>query len=281
MKNIAVFSEFEGVYELFLLEMLKEVDDKLPSAKFKHSVNVFKAALVENIVESDDGNHLLRMSDDFENAPENVGFNSDVHNGVLLTRNVEEFGIARKNLLVFDVKGDLPKRRNTVEVDESGVFSGFFAVDRNFSDALTGKNVGDSSESLAAIEFEIFADVGHVDADLSTHELIDSGDDSGTLVFAGISVEVADFAGDRTVDDGVGGVAIALEHFANARAKNGEVELVERLGESETVEIVDSDNKGGENVTETPMFFLFGDIKDFLVFDSLLVIVLGEVEELF
>lgn len=184
-------------------------------------------------------------------------------------------------MFVLDVKGNLPERRNTVEVDESGVFSGFFAVDGNFSDALAGQNVGDSSESLATIEHEIFANVGHVDADLGTHELIDSGDDSGTLVFAGLSVAFADFAGDRAVDDGVCGVAVALEHLANARAKNGEVELVERLGESERVEVVDGDNKGGENVAETSIFFLFGDIKDFLVFDSLLVIVLGEIEELF
>lgn len=72
MKNIAVFSDFEGRYELFLLEMLKEVDDKLPSAKFNHSVNVLKATFVENVSESDDRDHLLGMSDDFENASENV-----------------------------------------------------------------------------------------------------------------------------------------------------------------------------------------------------------------
>lgn len=230
---------------------------------------------MKDIGESDDGNHLLRVSENFENASQDVGFDGDIHAGILLVRNVEQSGVARQDLPAFNVGSDFPKRRNTVKVNDGG----FFAVDSGLGDTFARQNGGDDLVGIAAVVLEVLASVGHVNGDLSAHELIDSVIDGGTLVFAGIGVVIADLAGNSAIKDRISGVAVVCAHLADTGAENSKVELVERLRESKIVLVVDAYAEGRDNITEFAVVAFLADFQDFALFDSLAKVVVGEVEE--
>ena len=232
---------------------------------------------MEDIGESDDGNHLLGMSDNFEDAAQNVGFYSDIHASVLLVRNVKQRGVARQDLPAFNDGSDFPKGRNAVKVDDGR----FFAVDSSLGNALARKNGGDDLVGIAAVVLEVLASVGHVNGDLSAHELIDSVIDGGTLVFAGFGVASADLAGNSAIKDRISGVAVVCAHLADTGAENSEVKLVERLRESKVVLVVDAYAEGRENIAELAVVAFLVDCQDFALLDSLMKVVVGEVKESF
>lgn len=232
---------------------------------------------MEDISESDDGNHLLGVSNDFKNATQDIGFDGDIHASVLLVGHVEKFSVTRQDLTAFNVGSDFPKRRNAVKINDCR----FFAVDSSRGDAFAREKGGDDFVGIAAVVFEILASVSHVNGDLSAHELINGVIDGGTLVFAGIGVVIADFACDSAVEDRGRGVTVLSIPFADTAAKDSEVELVKRFRQSEIVEVVDSDAEGRENIAEFIVIAFLADFQDFALLDSLLIVFIGEVEEAF
>lgn len=163
--------ELESFDKPFSLQVLEENENGFTSVTFLVAAGTFKAALLEDIGESDDGYHLLGMSDNFENATQDIGFDGDIHASILLVGHVEQSGITRQHLPTLNVCGDFPNGRFAVERNDGG----FFAVDGGLCDAFRRKNGGDNLVSIAAVVLEVLARIGHVNGDLSAHELIDSG----------------------------------------------------------------------------------------------------------
>ena len=259
------------------LQVVEQGENSFAHVPFLIAVGVVEAALLEDIGEGDDGNHLLGVSKNFEYAPQDIGFDGDIHASILLFGDVKKFSVARQDLTAFNIESDFPKWRNAVKVNDGG----FFSVDSGLGDALARKNGGDDFVGIAAVVFEVLASVSHVNGNLSAHELIDSVVDGDPLVFAGFGVASADFAGDSAINDRISGMAVIGAHFANAPAENGEMELVERFREREIVLVVDADAEGRENIAELVVVAFLVDFQYFALFDSLVEVVVGEVEEAF
>lgn len=270
-----MFVELWSVNESLSLQVIEKAEYSFAYVHFLIAAGVVEAALLEDISESDDGNHLLGVSDDFKNATQDIGFDGDIHASILLVGHVEKFSVTRQDLTAFNVGSDFPKRRNAVKVNDCR----FFAVDSSRGDAFAREKGRDDFVGIAAVVFEVLASVRHVNGDLSAHELIDSVIDGGTLVFAGIGVVIADFACDSAVEDRGRGVAVLSVPFAETAAKDSEVELVKRLRQSEIVVVVDSDAEGRKNIAELTVIAFLADFQDFALLDSLVIVVVGEVEE--
>ena len=75
--------------------MFKECNHDITSTKFSHSVSVCEAACFQNVIESDDRNHLLRVCDAFESTAKSAKLDAYIHSGILHVRNVKKTGVAR------------------------------------------------------------------------------------------------------------------------------------------------------------------------------------------
>ena len=151
--------------------MLEENENGFTSVTFLIATGTFKAALLENVGESDDGHHLLGVSKNFKYATQDVSFDGDIHASILLVGNVEQSGVARQDLIVLHVGGDFPNGRFAVERNDSG----FFAVNGGLGDAFGRKNGGYNLVGFAAVVLEVLTRISHINGDLSAHELIDGG----------------------------------------------------------------------------------------------------------
>ena len=74
--------------------MFKKLNHDITSVAFFIAASFFKAACFQDVIESDDGNHLLGMRYAFECAPKCTKFYCNVHSGVIHIAYVEQTGIA-------------------------------------------------------------------------------------------------------------------------------------------------------------------------------------------
>ena len=87
VERIAAFGEFEGFDELFLLEVLKEFDDRVTGVTLFVTTGFFKAALLEDIFEGERRCQLpVRL--DFNDSAQDVVLELDVHLRVILIGHV-------------------------------------------------------------------------------------------------------------------------------------------------------------------------------------------------
>ena len=74
--------------------MLKKFNHDISNVAFFIAAGVCKAALVKNVMESDDRNHLLGMRYTFESSPESTKLDSYVHFGILHIGYSDKAGVA-------------------------------------------------------------------------------------------------------------------------------------------------------------------------------------------
>ena len=90
--------------------MLKKFNHDIASVAFFIAAGVCETALVKNIMESDDRNHLLGVRYTFESTPQSTKLDSYVHSAVVHIGNVKKTGVAGQDLIVFYFRSDFPKR---------------------------------------------------------------------------------------------------------------------------------------------------------------------------
>ena len=147
VERVTAFGEFEGFDELFLLEVLKEFDDRVTGVALFVTTGFFKAALFEEILEGE-RRYQLPVRLDFNDSAQDIVLEFDVHFCVLLTRHVEESGLEGEDL-PFEVS-DLPHGRLVEKLNHYG----FPAVDCGFGDAFAGQKWRENFKSLATVAVE-------------------------------------------------------------------------------------------------------------------------------
>ena len=151
---------------------------------------------------------------------------------------------------------DLPEGRFAGKLNDGR----FFAVDSGFGDFFSGQERGKDFKGVAIVAFELLTIIGHVDLSFEKHKLFDAVDNGGELDFAGVGVVVVDLAGESAIDDAGRDEAVADVIFADGDAKDGEVELLDRLGEGEGRMLVDEDSEGRKDFAEFLVTFNLDEI---------------------
>ena len=151
---------------------------------------------------------------------------------------------------------DLPEGRFAGKLNDGR----FFAVDSGFGDFLSGQERRKDFKGVAIVAFELLTIIGHVDLSFEKHKLFDAVENGGELYFAGVGVVVVDLAGESAIDDAWSDEAGADVIFADGDAQDGEVELLDGLGESDRRLFVDEDSEGRKDFTEFLVVFNLDEI---------------------
>lgn len=159
------------------------------------------------------------MSLYFNDSTQDVIFQLDVHFGIVLIGNVEEFGVEVHELILE--AGDLPERRFGHQLNDGRLSS----IDCG-SNTFAGKKGRKNFKGFTVIAVGFFAVVSHVNFCLKEHKFFDRVHDSGELIFAGFGVSVVDLTGEPAIDDTGRDVAIADVVFGDSDAENIEVKLL-------------------------------------------------------
>ena len=195
------------------------------------------------------------MSFNFNDTTQDIIFKFDIHLGILLFRHVEELGIEGHEL-IFEA-GNLPERGFVKQLNDDRVS----AVDCG-SNTFAGKKWRENFKGFAVVAVGLFAVVCYVDVGFEEHELIDTVQYVGKLVFAGIGVSVVNFACEPTINDAGSDKTVADVIFGDANAENVEVKLLNGFGEREGRVLVNEDSERGNDFSEFLVIFnldeLFG-----------------------
>ena len=253
--------------------MLEEGKHELAGAQFCLSISVFDATFAEDVGEGNGGRHIV--SNDFENPAQDVELDHDVQFGILLMGYVEQFGVEGKELVVFD-GGDLPDGRDLEQMNDDR----FLAV-YGGGDVLAGQKSRDDAEAFSFVVIQLSASAAHGNANLQAHEFFDGVNDAGELVFTGLGVASADFAGEPAIDDCRRDIAVTGVELGNAYREDIAVKLVERLGDGERFAFFGGEVEDRIDSAKFFVLFHFGDIDGLLVGDEGAEVVVAEVEEHF
>lgn len=216
------------------------------------------------------------MSNDFENPAQDVELDHYIQSGILLIGYVEQFSVEGKNLMIFD-EGDFPDRRRFEQMNDGR----FLTVDGSRNSVLAGQKSSDDTEAFSFVVIEFFAGIVHGNVDLKAHEFFNGVNDSGKLVFAGLGISSADFAGESAIDDCRRDVAVADVEFGNADGEDIAVELVERFGDGKHFAFFGIEFEGGKDFAKFLVFLYFDKVDRLLSVDSVAEVVVAEIEENF
>lgn len=257
-------------------QVLKETLDEIACALFLLRAGVFKPTFLEHVGKGDGRRHFFGVQDDFKDTANDVMFEFDNRRRVILMGNMEKSGVEGKELPVFH-RGDAQERRFGGEFDDKG----FLSVDFPFDD-LGGKDVVGNGDGFAFVVAELYANVMQVDFEINIRKLFEACHNGSELIFAGIGVVVADFAGQPAIENGRRKFPFIGTPKGNANVGNVQIKLIERFGENRISGEkcrVDGDFDGRGDFTETLMIFHLDDSKAVGIIDVAGVTCLGELEK--
>ena len=86
--GIAFFGHFKGFDDAFGLKVVHDAEKDFASILFLPSAGIREFAVFEQVVEGDSGRHVV--SDNFENAADQIAFNHDDERSIVLIDNVTQ-----------------------------------------------------------------------------------------------------------------------------------------------------------------------------------------------
>lgn len=247
IKGFDFFGKFERFDKTFSSKVLEKFYDNVASVHFVIATRVFDTAFLENIGEGENWAKFF-MELDFGNAAHDVAFEHYVHEGIANTRSVKERNFVSKKL--FPVVSDFHKGRYSVEVNDGSVV----AVD-DFIVEMSRQNGGDVFGFVAIGIFESGIDIGLIDFDNGTDELLEAVKNSISQV--GSQFCSSALAGQSAIDDSGSNALITRVEIGDANAVDGVVEFVKGIVVAVTVSVGNFVN--GEKVAELFVMLLFDD----------------------
>ena len=252
----AMFDQLKIFDEVLVFKMFEEFDDVVASVELFIAATIFEAAFKEKVIESD-GVRKLGMSFNFNDTTHDIIFKFDIHFSILLFGHVKKFSVERHELILKT--SDLPERRLIKKLNNSGSF----AVDRGFGNSIGRQKRGNNFKGFAVVAVGFFAVIGHVNIGLEEHELIDTVQYVGKLVFTGLGFGTfVNFTSKAAINDAGSDETVADVIFGDTNAENVEVKLLNGFGKSERRMLVNEDSERGKDFSEFLVIFnldeLFG-----------------------